>query len=78
MLAVTGVREADLAGIGEGLAYEFSAFLKSPSFRSGVSAYAQGGLDRACGRPSALTSAVTLDGGVFGALRYARGWFCGI
>lgn len=78
VLAATGMREADLADISEGLACEFSAFLRNPSFTSGVSAYAQGGLDRACGRPSALTSVATLDGDVFGTLRYARGWFRGI
>ncbi len=74
VLAATGMREADLAGVGEGLASEFAAFLQNPSFPSGVSAYAQGGMDRACGRPAALAAASALDGAARGALRYARGW----
>lgn len=43
VLAVTGMREDDLAGIGEGLAHEFGRFLHGPSFPAGTSAYSQGG-----------------------------------
>ena len=75
VLAATGMSEGDLAGIDEGLAIEFERFLRDPSLTAGVSAYAQGGLDRACGRSAAFSAVCALDGGIArGALRYARGW----
>lgn len=75
VLAATGLRESELSGIGEGLAHEFQSFLGSPSFPEGISAYAQGGLDRAFGRPATLWATVAArDGGVRGALRYVRDW----
>ena len=75
VLSVTGMREADFSDIGKGLAHEFEIFLKNPSFPAGVSAYAQGGLDRACGHPAALGIAASCDGGIRGVLRYMKGWF---
>lgn len=75
VLAATEMREDDLAGIDEGLALEFGRFLGDPSFPAGVSAYAQGGLDRSCGRPASLSAASALDGGLRGVLRFAKGWF---
>lgn len=75
VLAATGMSEAELAGVSEGLALEFKEFLQNPSFSAGISAYAQGGLDRACGRPSTFSAAPVIDDGVMrGSLRYARGW----
>lgn len=74
-LSVTGMAESDLTGIGEGLALEFKRFLRNPSFPAGISAYAQGGLDRACGRPAAFGVALAGDEGlVRGPLHYTRGW----
>ncbi len=75
VLAATRTCEDDLADIGEGLAPEFKRFLRDPSFPAGISAYSQGGLDRACGRPASLAAASARDGGIRGALRYAKGWF---
>lgn len=76
VLAATGMREEELASAREGILSELRRFIGAPSFPAGISAYAQGGLDRACGWPSALLSAVSLDGGTLrGGLRYARGWF---
>ncbi len=52
VLAATGMRESELAGIGEGLAHELERFLRNPSFPAGVSAYAQGA--GSCMRPSGV------------------------
>lgn len=76
VLSATGMIEADIAGIEEGLALEFEYFLRDPSFQGGISAYAQGGLDRACGQPLSLSAVTAFDGGfAHGAYRYAKGWF---
>lgn len=77
VLAVTRMAENDLTGISEGLALEFKRFLQRPSFPAGVSAYAQGGLDRACGRPGVFGAVRAVDSGLVRSLpRYARGWLC--
>lgn len=76
VLSVTGMAEVDTAGVGEGLASEFERFLRDPSFPAGISAYAQGGLDHACGHLTAFP-AVAMSGRdiVRESYRYAKGWF---
>lgn len=76
VLAVTGIDECELASTNEGLFSEFYRFVDNPTFPAGISAYAQGGLDRACGNPAAFAAAVTSDRSlVRGVLRYMKGWF---
>lgn len=77
VLAATGMGESELSGVDVGLTREFLSFLGSPTFPAGISARAQGGLDRACGRPVSFRAAAS-GAGVCGALRYAKGWFCGL
>lgn len=76
VLSVTGMDECDLASIDEGLSLEFCRFIYDSSFPTGISAYAQGGFDRACGNPAAFSAAVTSERSIVrGTLHYMKGWF---